>query len=286
MKILAHHDADGITSAFIYLKTHDDVEKVIFPEEFGDTTEWESGDVMVDMRPTDPTIEGTVYDHHAGHSEERNYELFFGHYPASRVVYDEFGSLLDDDDKWKVVVGIAGDQEAEHTPLEIWEKYPYLLDTDYYETPLYERLPSTINCFCRVGEYQKALKKLDEAITPYDLLRDPESIAYRKALQNEVKAIRNKFKVQHFRHVTFWEYESSMRVTGYLAAILQGSKRNTVVVYDRVKHAGSARGVLCPLLEAKLVKYGITIGGHSVAKGFSIENEEQYDKLIEVMKSV
>jgi len=55
--IYAHHDADGLVSAyftrFAYPKA-----KVRFPDKFGDAPKWKDGDIMVDMKPIDQKFNG------------------------------------------------------------------------------------------------------------------------------------------------------------------------------------------------------------------------------------
>ena len=74
-KIRAHHDADGIISAYFLAYGIKDPKIELWDGKFGDTTGLKKGDWMVDMRPLQ-NMEGlNCIDHHLPHREDRKYEL-------------------------------------------------------------------------------------------------------------------------------------------------------------------------------------------------------------------
>ena len=278
-----HFDADGISGGVLYKKTHPDV-SIIFPSTFGGTQDWQDGDVMIDMCPDNPNVKGLVIDHHMGHSPDRKYKLIHEEYPASLITYNYVREDLKDEDRWKVVVGAVGDVSPEYIPIEIWEDYNYLLDTDEWDLPMYLRLSSPINSFCRAGKYMKAFDKLYEAKEPMDLITDPEIIKMKKEINKEFRRIREEGHIKHFKHIFLWEYESDYNMGGYLAARLGNQTKHTVIVLNRKTGGGSIRGVLASMIQSKLE--GIQIGGHPGVMGMHLKDEVEYYRFIKVCREL
>ena len=91
-KIRFHHDADGITTA--YLSSFGIKGSVLdgWDGKFGDTTGLKAGDWMVDMRPMQ-NMEGlNVIDHHTPHREDRKYNAILDEVPASLIAYRKLKS--------------------------------------------------------------------------------------------------------------------------------------------------------------------------------------------------
>lgn len=281
--IFTHWDSDGISGGVLYKKTHPDC-SINFPSIFGGTEGWQDGDIMVDMCPNDPNVKGLVMDHHPGHKSIRNYQLIYAEYPASLIVYNHVREELKEEDKWKVVVGLQGDVSPEFTPNEIWEDYNYLLDTDEWDLPLYMRLSSPINSFCRAGKYMKAFDKLYNAKKPMDLITDPEIVKMKKEINKEFRRIRDEGKIRHFKHVWLWEYESDYNMGGYLAARLGNQTKHTIIVLNKKSGGASIRGVLASLIKSKLPD--IQIGGHPIAMGMHLKSMEEYYKFIKVCEEI
>lgn len=285
-KIHCHTDADGITSGVLYALAHPDVTP-IFSDIFGDTSNWEKGDVMVDMVPNNPDIEGIVIDHHLGHYEDRKYDLHWDDtVPASVLVYNLYRDMLPQEDLFKIVVGCVGDVSPESIPTEIWKEYPELLDLDEYDTPIFFKLSSCINAYCRLDKYYEAFQKLLEVKSPLDLLTDKDILKYKQIINKEVRKITNEVPVYHYDHVKFLEYESDYKIGGYLAARI-GTKLPTIVYNSKTK-SGSIRGYLCSYIKEVLEESieDITIGGHPSAMGFTLKNEEDIEKVKKVLKEL
>ena len=88
--IRAHHDADGITSAYFTSFGVKDSKIELWDGEFGDVTGLKKGDWMCDMRPNKDLKGLTVIDHHLPHMEEHEYELFGEDVPASLIAFNKF----------------------------------------------------------------------------------------------------------------------------------------------------------------------------------------------------
>jgi len=286
VKCRIHDDSDGITGGVLYKKAHPETE-IEIPNEFGDTSDWQSGDVMIDMVPTCSDIEGIVIDHHLGHSDNRKYTLHWSsEVPASVIVYNLYKDNIPDDDKWKVVVGCVGDVSPESIPIEIWEMYPELLDIDMYDNPMFFSLSPCINAYCRVGKYYEGFQKLYEVKDPLDLLSDKEIAKYKRLISKEVQTIISEMPVHHYDHVTLLEYESDYSIGGYLAAKL--GPKIPVVVYNSKSKSGSIRGYLCSYIKDILEKSieDIVIGGHPSAMGFTLQNEDDIEIVKKVLKEI
>jgi len=287
MKIYCHWDADGITAGVLFMKAYPEYEPY-FPEskEFGDTTNWIKGDVMVDMKPIDSNIEGLVIDHHPGHSEDKKYKLIFGEKPASVLVYEFVNDRLDVDDRWKVVIGAVGDMSADKIPSEIWREYPDLLKTEGYSQKFFQLSPC-INAYTRQGAYYEAFQKLYNAKTWDDILYDDEVKMMKQKVNDEMNRVMEECNRYIFDNITFVDFESDYDIGGYLASRL--GRNRPIVVFNRKTKSGSVRGYLCPYIKEELEKEltdRIVIGGHTQAMGYSIQSEEDVEIIKHVLKRI
>ncbi len=196
--VATHHDADGIASLCLFIEAQSAHIEYEFPDEFGGTTE--DTDVVLDMTP-DPEFGGKVIDHHPQHEDEedRNYELFFGHKPASILTLEKYRDKIDRNEYWKVMTGAVGDMAPEKVPSYVWREEPSLLDTISYfkgysgddkisfRLPKFKKLSSGINSLCKIDMPEKAVNVLHRSDSPDDLIYNKECENARSEVRKEEK---------------------------------------------------------------------------------------------------
>jgi len=301
--IFAHHDADGIASAYMasFAYPNADIQVV---EKFGDTTFWKDGDIMVDMRPDDPSIKGLVIDHHPGHPPlgSRGYDLIFDHKPASLVCFEHYQDKIPESEWWKVVIGAVGDGQPEKIPYDVWNsckllkqhystyvsKYKNQWSTGFY--PIYLSLSSPINAFCRCGKYNEILEIIREAKTPLDIIKHPKVIAQKKSNNTMFNGIMYGSKVFELPNLRIIIFNSkSLRVTGWVASVL-GEERDgvTTIAINEDNGSLSVRGDLANyfrgLCEAKKLNY-IKFDGHDGFMGgrITVDPMQFYYDMLEIL---
>ena len=308
MKIHAHHDADGITTAYL-TQFHTGEAEIVFPKEFGDTSDFEKGDWMVDMRPQDPNIEGTVLDHHFPHPEDRKYTLIpdfpldsfkycTGILPASYIAWLEFKDKIPKNEWWKLAIGLGGDGGLGFIPTELHKLCPTLskvVKTNSYSSygkwnismyPMYRILSSYINAFLRKEEYESALNLIRYSETPMDIYTSEEARIAKLDVKNEYNTIVKDADVFDYGNLSVVIYYSKYRMSGYVAtALAQSLNNNTILAINKRDGSASLRGdkatyyrdVLSPL------KY-LTIDGHAEYMGGKLK--KSYTKLLVDMDEI
>jgi len=293
--LVYHHDADGVTSAVLWMLAHgltpDDVQARA-ADYFGEVTPDDK--ICFDMVPEDPNWEGICFDHHPQHppEEERKYTLYWDNVPASLLVYSFFAKDIPDEEKWKVVVGIVGDGQPELIPPNIFDMFPSLLDEVLYvyggelkfSLPRYKLLSSGINSLMRLGKHEYALRLLYYAKRPVQLLFDEEANRAREMIRNEYnKVLRNAQFVKLTNNIVYIEFESEVDVTGRLATDYGDRLGCTVVAYNAANGKVSIRGDLALWVVKRLNDRGIEAGGHP---GFCGANLEPGTNFIDILREV
>jgi len=299
--IHTHHDADGIAAAYMTSFAHPD-SKIHIPEEFGDVSSWKDGDIMTDMRPVDPSIKGTVIDHHPGHAPigTRKYTLHFFHKPATLGAWEMFKDKIPKDQWWKAMVGAVGDGQAEKVPYEIWNECKPLLKKystyvskkrgtnswSYGSYPIYQSLSSPVNAFCRVGKYDEIFDILKLVDTPLELIKHPEVIKQKKKNSSQFNGIMYGSQVLTLPNLRIVVYKSnSIRVTGWVASVL-GNNDDTCIAINELNGHLSVRGVLSNYLKGLCKEHGldyISFDGHDGFMGGRI-TEDPYKLYYDLME--
>jgi len=274
--IAYHHDADGIASAVMYLKGkgfdfEDDGVVLYSPETFGDVSD--NPDVVLDMTPTDPEWEGICFDHHPQHEDEYAYELVFADKPTAGVVYDEFKEEIPDEEKWKCVVGMSGDNQWEKTENEVWESnqelkahsgwtYSSYGKLKWTEQPIYQMLSTLINAPARMGEVDMALEKLFDAESPVQILFDDYLRDCRDTIKSAMRDVEKDLKLVDLGSLVYIEYQSPYRL--YVATkVFNTVGEKTTVSLNTNANKFSVRGPYAFSLAERLnEEKNINAGGH------------------------
>jgi len=302
MKIHAHHDADGITSAFFTQYGLGEAE-IIFSDKFGDTSKFEKGDVMVDMRPDNPNIEGLVIDHHFPHPEKRKYKLIpdipmktfnysNGIVPASLISWMEYKDKIPKNEWWKLAIGLAGDGQLELMPTEVFKECPSLMKsikTSAYQSygnwkismyPLYKLLSSPINAFLRKGEFESAINLLKYSDSPYSLYTSEDARIAKSDIKNEFQTAVKDSEMFDYGNLQLVVYYSKYRMSGYIASALQNSMNDkTLMAINKRDGSLSVRGDLATYYRDTLkeLEY-LDIDGHAGFMGGKLS--KNYNKLL------
>jgi len=307
--IHAHYDADGVTSALFtayHLKHKCDI---VFPDKFGDVSNCNDGDYMVDMRPTENISGINVIDHHPGHFEEPNYNLIWKPYPAGKICWEEFKDDIPRKEWWKLVVSTSGDVAIYETPYEVWKEFPILFQKNKSSTwkrfgggntnktfwsgyPFYQwRLSSPINALCRIGKPDVAYTLLKICQSPVQLVSHPDGIDAKEKVNKETdKAIKGSDMTQYDFHSGYGlmliVYNSKYRISGRISAMLLSEPQYsnyTIMAINKKDGKGSMRGDLCNFFKGILeenLDY-IKTAGHGVAMGVECDlkkiNRLKYD---------
>lgn len=280
MRIHTHHDADGLSSAYLLSLALDiDLDNIVFPNQFGDTTAWQSGDYMTDMRPINPEIEGIVIDHHLGHPKERKYTLIWEDKPTALIVYEHFREQIPQKEHWKVVIGLAGDMRLDLMPIEIIDNNKELLlirktwaEQVYGKTkvnylPVYKLLAKPINAYARHKKERDALRLIADAKSPLDIIEDADGIELSKNVSTEYKRILQSSTIYEFSNVILIVFESDLRMTGYVSTVLSNDLNKTVIAVNSKDNSVSVRGDLTRFLQSKISSDILEIDGHEMAMG-------------------
>lgn len=289
--VSAHGDPDGITSAVLYAKAFPNVE-VYIQQEFGmfqkDTQ------VILDMVPKEP-FTGLVIDHHPLHPENPPYKLVFGHEPASLLTYKfvKANSNLPESEIWKVVVGLVGDGAPELTPVEVWKKYPVLLErvcslypkgieVNVYDNPCWLLLSSGLNALCKAGKAQQAYEVLYNAKHPLELV---SNVLLKEAKEEHRKEVDSWLKDGIYTaigEVMVGIVDSELSVEKDVAIKLAEQSHRTAIVVNLRSRNVAIRGVLGEYIQELFSdKQIIDMGGHPAFKGGKLvgDLEEVYRRV-------
>lgn len=293
MTIYAHHDPDGVISAYLLSLATDDG-KVEFPEEFGDTSGIKPFDYMVDMRPDDPSKEFSCIDHHPRHSEDREYSLIYDNEPASLIVYNNFKHQIPEEEHWKTVIGAVGDYQAYKIPVEIWENNPMLLrlrktwsgksygKIKTSHMPIYKSLSSPINALCRIGQCDKALKIIHRAENPLHIIENQDALKAKSKVKSEFNSLVENCKILYYGAINFVTFNSKYRMSGYMAAALENNMNKTILAMDTGTGSLSVRGDLVRYIQHYSPQdETLFIDGHDEAAGGHCPNREIIMELLE-----
>ena len=300
--IYTHHDADGIVSAF-FTSFGVKNSEIVVTEKFGDTSNWKDGDYMTDMRPDNPSIKGTVLDHHLPHSKDRKYKLIthledLGYNaPASLITWLEFKDKIPQKEWWKLTIGLGGDSQLEKTPAEVLKLNPILLKevkTSVYNKygkitintyPIMQLLSSYINALLRINKYEEALNLLMFSPNPISILQSEEAIEAKEAVKSEFERIlRTNADVYHFNGLTLVLFDSTYRLSGYIASAI-GSDNSCILAINTSNGSASMRGKLA-LYYKDILKdvAGLELDGHPGFMGGSYT--ESTNKLIDALSKL
>jgi len=295
--IRAHHDADGITSAYFTAYAVKGAKIELWNGDFGDTKGLKSGDYMVDMRPLQNMKGLNVIDHHGPYPEDRKYELHTGHEPASYLCWQKFKEDIPKSDWWKLAIGVCGDGQPELIPAEVFEVTPGLLDdwktsagqyygkwkVSYY--PVYKMLSSHINALLRKSDFEKALNLIRFSESPKQILTSPEARKAKMEVKAEVERIIKGCKSVDYRNLAVFVFNSEFRVSGYIASVMQSALDKTIIAINGMTGRGSLRGDLALYYKKKLntLDY-MVVDGHPGFMGLSISVNP--DVLIEDLEKI
>jgi len=303
--IYTHHDADGLIAAYL-TSFHVKSPKIIVTEKFGDTDNWEKDSYMTDMRPIDPSIEGTVIDHHPGHPSltERKYSLIWDNKPASILAWQKYKDEIPKNEWWKTMIGAVGDGQPEKIPFEVWNECPELMQQhktyikhSYGEWKTsyrfaYQLLSSGINAFARYGEHDTALRLIKKAKTPRDIIENAEINRQKSKLSNTstgdfVKVISDA-SIFPMKNLTLCIYNSpNIRLSGYIASVLASNKDTPCVLAVNEDNGSlSVRGDTANYIRGLLNQLDyVNIDGHDGFCGGRIEKHPDvlYKDLMEIL---
>ncbi len=302
--IWTHHDADGIASAYLTQFAYPKAQiKVV--ESFGDTSGWVKGDIMTDMRPDDPTIEGLVIDHHIGHPPLgiRKYDLIFEDKPATIIAWEQFHNVIPKEEWWKAAIGAAGDVQCEKLPYEVWnsnkslmKRYSTFVNNKYKGQwncgfyPIFGSLGSGINSFCRYGNYDMAFDTIRRVKTPMALIKDWEVIKQKMQLKKDFVKIMNGSNVYELPNFKIIVYKSpEVRMSGYAASVMWGDEDDiTVIAINDENGSLSVRGTLANYFKGIIKEHKldyITVDGHAGFMGGKITKDplKLYYDLMEIL---
>jgi len=265
--IITHTDADGIAAAVLAV-TAEIGWHVMFASSFGEVRDAE---LVLDMVPQENKETLYVVDHHPGHIEPK-YKLYWGMYPASRLVYDLIKKCgIEVGYQWKVAVGCVGDGQPEAIPTEVWLKHKELLiqkgrisdkygSTNIYGQPIFRLLSSPINAACRTNEPKLAFEILLTAETPFDIIYNDVLQERQELVKKEVSKQIADAEIIDYGAILLVKISSKYRITSLVASKIAGSTYKTVVTLNKETKKVSIRGVLSELLREKLAHHNI--GGH------------------------
>uniref|UniRef100_A0A6H1ZW34 Putative DHH family protein n=1 Tax=viral metagenome TaxID=1070528 RepID=A0A6H1ZW34_9ZZZZ len=300
LKIFAHADADGITSAVLLvaaLKT--EFIEVTIQSRF---RTYEDADIGLDLGAPKEEFTGVAIDHHDHFTWENKYDLIWDSKPTARIVYDLFKDRIPDNQKWKVVVGIAGDGQAELIPDDIWDKYSSLLLTEletiegesygkytHWEAPLYTMLSSPINAISKTGNTYEAYVILKKSDNPLDIIYHPMALAATKRIKDAMnrisrpREISDKLRIINFKRlpVAFCVVNLEESITSNIAYKLRAVHRHkTVIIVNSKTLSGSIRGDLAKYIANKLVAAGFDAGGHPAYCGITLKDSQDIPNLL------
>lgn len=311
VKIRAHWDADGIISGhFATFGIPNSILEIgIHDKGFGNTEGLSKEDWMVDMKPSDPSWNGTCIDHHFPHPKERKYTLIpnlpddvletsNSIVPASLITWNYFKDKIPKEEWWKLVIGICGDGQPELIPNEVYMLCPSLLkyvSTSVYQSygnwkissrPLYETLSSAVNSFLRKGDSESAMNLIKYSSSPMDIYNSEDVRYAKQEVRSEFMVAIKDANVIHFSNLAVIIFQSKFRMSGYIASSIQKElDGKTIMAINKNDGSLSLRGNLAYYFKERLkdIPY-LEIDGH---KGFcGGKLKKSYSKLISDMSEI
>lgn len=293
--IFAHHDADGITTAYFTQIGIGEECPIEFPEIFGDTSKFAKGDYMCDMRPDNPEVVGTVIDHHLPHPEKRNYKLISADYPASLIAWETYKDKIPKEEWWKVVIGLGGDVQLELIPIEVIKECPSLLrrvitsayssygSWKFNDMPLYKLLSSPINAFLRKGDFESAYNYMKYSDSPYTLFNAEDANNAKKEIYREHQSLMQNSRYVDYGNLYIVVFNSKYRMTGYQATVVGSVFKDskTVLALNERDGSLSLRGDLATYYREifNQLKY-VDIDGHPKYMGGRV-HKKNVNKFLE-----
>ncbi len=274
--IRAHHDADGITSAYFTAYGVKDAKIELWDGPFGDTTGLKKGDWMVDMRPLQ-NMEGlNVIDHHLPHRKDRKYKLISDDVPASYIAWKTFKDVIPKTEWWKLAIGLVGDGQPELIPTEVYDTCPQLLThikTSAYKSygkwnmgvyPVYKLLSSNVNSLLRKSDFTEALNLVRYSEQPINIIHSLKAQGAKREVSIEYENIIKTSRMYEFDKIALFIFNSEFRMSGYIASSMQSSLNGkTVMAINRRTGSGSLRGDLAYYWKDKLKHLDyLIIDGH------------------------
>lgn len=289
--IVAHGDADGVTSTVLLLKGLNlDINHVSirFPKNFGEYDE--DTDYILDMTPIDNNYTKTVIDHHPQSRaiENPKFKLIYQSHPTSLIIYNQFSRRLSDKDRWKVVIGCVGDGQEDRIPNDIFYQYPELLikvrtitkrfgKYDEFSIYKFKKLSSLINGPCRINNPELALTKLYNATEIDDIITDKELARIRARLDEEIERCMDEKSENIGNLFNLWHINSDYQIGGMIGIRDYNTTGITTIVFNSKTGKGEIRGVLANLIGDFFNKHNIKAGGHPSFFGFRAEGKSYKD---------
>jgi len=302
-KVSTHGDADGLASLAL-IHSFSPIKTASIPYIFGHIDGDET--LILDQVPKIHTLKMSpedtlVIDHHPleTHIQRQLYSLLHDSVPTSLIIYEVFYEEIPIEERWKVAVGLVGDQAPYLIPDEIWEN-TNLLDElvsigrgEYSRriwqasNPLWFSL-SNINYLCRMGTdfALQAVKKLIRAPDPLSLITDVDILEARDTIIKETnRVIRGQQRILDLGPLRVMVFESAYAIEGLLCSQLQSLDRKTLIVINSLNKKFSGRGVLARYIVSKLRdKY--EIGGHPQALGGVLKRKQNIEDFIEDLREI
>ena len=285
--LAAHSDADGVYSATILKRLFKTIGKVELPGFNNYTTQ-----VACDLGyPAMDGWKGIAIDHHPGHPEKREYNLYWDYMPTGLVLYKNLKEYLPKKDWWLVVGSAVGDGQAELVPPEIWDANPDLLNgrgsaykynfkISQSNYPLFVILSSGVNSMCRSGFPEQALQALEDFDNPIDLLESSTVKDASERMRYEEDAVfKNKIVTEQLGNwlslVRIKTSKPQIKIGGIIGAKLSGvDDAKTYIVLNETSGEASLRGNFAKYCADKLAAMGYKAGGHAKFAGLSVEPDE------------
>ena len=291
--VASHGDADGVSSAVLFSYAFV-VKDVVFPDMFGDVDD--SIDVVLDMRPRDPSYSNIVIDHHPEHPENRNYHLIWENVPTSLIVWKLVKDKISKNQWWKVVVGLCGDGAPELIPTEVWDTCPELFHEIVTQKsgrygnfisrrPVWEMLSAPINFACRLKQVGPsfAYKLLRVAKSPMDIVYEDAFAVARETIMQEVNTIVSNLQVLDTGKILYGEIRSENKVEGLVAMKFTKPGRAVMIVNKETGNI-ALRGTLAMWAKEKLNARGWNFGGHPGWIGGNLENKSTRQLLNDILE--
>lgn len=299
--IRAHHDADGIISAYLTSFHYPKATIEVWDGKFGDTTGLKKGDIMCDMKPLQNMDGLIVIDHHLPHREDHKYELISDDVPASLIAWNNFKDDIPKSEWWKLAAGLMGDGQPELIPTEIFDECPELLikvKTSSYKSygkwsigsyPVYRLISSPINAFLRKHQFTDALNLVRYSQKPTNILHSIKAQAAKRDVAMEHENIIKTANMYEFDNLVVFIFNSDFRMTGYIASSMGDTfSGKAIMAINRKDGFGSLRGDLAYYWRDKLkhLEY-LTLDGHPGFCGLNLTvNPDTFvEDIIKVIKS-
>jgi len=315
--VCSHFDADGCYSAAL-LSSVFKIKKIHFPWLFGDysvikeqkrnETIETSVDVGLDLGPPLDEFNGIIIDHHPqtleykrSTSPKYDSKIFYDDVPTTGIVYKLFKDRIPENETWKVAGGLVGDGQANKMPIEIWDKFPVLLESrgriyqgTYgklrdYPYPIYKQLSSPVNAMCRNGDPETAYEIIKRAKSPIDIVNNPAMKNDQETIENEIKEVFKERPIEENVRDTVGivVINSKKRIGSRICTLLSGMDSNkTWIVANDTNKKFSIRGDLADYVGSKLLKEGFSCGGHSGFWGGELKTEQTGKDIVKTLREV